>query len=63
MSLVHFSRLREITQEPPAFRHGEWSNDIMLERKYLLLVAARILKTRRIQRLAKDADGRKAVVV
>ncbi|SEN44875.1 hypothetical protein SAMN05444955_111127 [Lihuaxuella thermophila] len=27
LSLVYFSRLREITQESPAFRHGEWSNE------------------------------------
>ncbi|WP_089967525.1 hypothetical protein [Lihuaxuella thermophila] len=27
MSLVYFSRLGEITQESPAFRHGEWSRE------------------------------------
>lgn len=27
-SLVHFSSVEGITQESPAFRHGEWSNDM-----------------------------------
>jgi hypothetical protein len=26
VSLVHFSSVEGITQESPAFRHGEWSN-------------------------------------